>query len=148
MRKSIAAVAIAALTLAGAPSASAFGFGSSGSSFLGSSDSPAESGSEKRIRAALVASYERTGFTLDPEIHRLAQEYVKAPESQRAGIQAELDALGVTMKTGGKYISNEEVLIDFFTIGEGLQLPPHGDRFGVGIHFGPSTTEAQVFIAE
>lgn len=144
MKKTITAITIAALTLSAATPATAVSVGSSGSSSI-SSDST-QSGTEKRLRDAAIGSYERTGFTLDPQIHALAQKYVKASGSDRSQIRDELNALGVTTASGGNFVSNEQALLAFLTIGEGLQLPSNGKRFGVGVDFGAATTEIQVFI--
>lgn len=58
-----------------------------------------------------------------------------------------LGEAGMTEGSGGTFTSNEKYLIDLFSQSTETK-PKHGGKVGVGVNFGPVTTEIQVVYAD
>ena len=103
---------------------------------------------EQRVRDAVIKSIERQGYTVDPTLNDLAQQYVKAEtEQERSAAYSKLHAAGMTGGSGGSFVSNEEELVKYFSRSTET-LPKNGRKVGVGVDFGAVTTEIQVVYAE
>lgn len=103
---------------------------------------------EQRVRDAVIKNMERDGYTVDPTLNNLAQKYVKAEHGpERDAIYTKLGEAGMTEGSGGTFTSNEKYLIDLFSRSTETK-PKHGGKVGVGVNFGPVTTEIQVVYAD
>lgn len=144
MKKFIAAAATAALALAFVPAATATPvFGSSGSSLLGLSSTPATP--EQEIRNAIEAHLEHRGYAIDADLTAAAQQYVTANYGpDRDSAYEALFEAGMTSGDGGIYPSNPELITQQFPI-VGDAAPSNGRIAAVGIDFGPATTEIMVY---
>lgn len=140
MRKTVAAVAIAALTLAGAPSASAF------SSFSSSSSSaPAPVDRNESYRDAIEKFFTDRGFTVDAELTALANAAYSDDYEISNPAQWELSGSGAELVSAGRWPTLIDTVISHLeeTIGD---IQGEGQRVAVGIKPGPIYSEVSIYI--
>lgn len=140
MRKTIAALTIAALTLVMAPSATAFSSGSSGS-IIGSS-TPATP--EEQIREAIENAFDHAGYEIAHDLTPHAQTSLKSNDPREVDrADSVIAAAGLTSGQGGGLYSDLEVIKDRFKP-TGPREPRNGLKAVVGVDYGIFTTRYMI----
>lgn len=143
MKRTVSAIVAAALALAGAPAiaTAASPFGSSSSL----SSTSAFQTPEQRIRTAIEASLIHDGYTVDPELSRIAQQSLAAPtQAERDAALGQLHEAGLVSDSGGSLHSDVEAIEAYFApIGE--PRPATGKKAAVAVSYGPITTPYMVY---
>lgn len=137
MKRTVSVLAAAAL----APATAVSPFGSSSSlSSAASVKTP-----EQRIRTAIEASLIHDGYTVDPELSRIAQQSLAAPtQAERDAALGQLHEAGLVSGSGGSLVSDVDGIEAYFApVGD--PTPSHGKKVAVAVDYGPITTMYMVY---
>lgn len=100
---------------------------------------------EQRIRTAIEASLIHDGYTVDPELSRIAQQSLAAPtQAERDAALGQLHEAGLVSGSGGSLHSDVEAIEAYFA-SVGDPTPSHGKKVAVAVDYGPITTMYMVY---